>query len=54
MESNIDLELNGLSDQEVLELYELVEEHLKYLDSSVLVVEDEVEESEGTEDGTVK
>lgn len=44
MENEVILEFSDLTDDELLELFGKVEEHRKYLDSSILVVEEESEE----------
>lgn len=44
MEKKLDIELAGLTDEELLELFNVVEEHRAYLDSSVLVIEEDKEE----------
>ncbi len=50
MEKELDKELASLTDEELLELFELVEEHRVYLDSNVLDPEDtETEEDKGDE-----
>ena len=49
MNNKIDLELMKLTDEELLELFAMIENHIKYLDSSIIELEEETE-SEGSED----
>lgn len=46
MNKKIDLELAGLSNDELLELYNIVEEHRAYLEKSIINIEEETEEKE--------
>lgn len=39
-------QLNQLTNEEVIELYKLVQEHLQFLKSSILVVEEDGDENE--------
>lgn len=48
----MDLELMKLTDEELLELYVMIENHIKYLDSSIIELEDV--ESEGNENESDK
>ena len=38
--------IEALDDSELLELYSLITEHLKYLDSSIIVISEEGEEED--------
>lgn len=46
MNKNIDLELANLNNEELLELYKMIEEHRDYLEKSIIVLEEESEDKE--------
>ena len=52
MDNKVDLELMKLTDEELLELYVMIENNIKYLDSSIIELEDV--ESEGNENESDK
>lgn len=49
MNKNIDFELANLNNEELLELYKIIEEHRDYLEKSIIVLEEE-SENKVTED----
>lgn len=49
MENKLDMELASLTDEELLELYNMIEEHRTYLDSSIITLEEDTEEEEEDE-----
>ena len=50
MQKRIDIELAGLPNEELLELYKKIEEHLAYLESNILTVEEESEDEDTAEE----
>lgn len=52
MENKLDIELASLTDDELLELYNIIEEHREYLDSCILTIEEETMEEKENESTT--
>lgn len=52
MKKILDEELKKLTDDELLELYKIIEEHRTYLDSSILTIEEETTEEEKEDEPT--
>lgn len=49
MENKLDMELASLTDEELLELYNMIDEHRAYLDSSIITLEEDPEEEDEDE-----
>lgn len=50
MGDNEILEIKNLDDDNLLELYDMVQNHIQYLESAIISEDEDVQESEGTAD----
>lgn len=54
MNKNLDLELAGLNDEELLELFNKIEEHRAYLEASIIDLADEKKDEEEKKNESTK